>query len=167
MLDAMQEGKRDSWSQTQNKKLQVLSMIHEPMPSYIYNFIVKELHHTKILHQVFCKQTSSQDGYGYSCYSSLINVDSLFMYVSNYIFLQTPITCPITCHLPQFHYFNVKHNFIKREKKKHTRTTTTPILKDMSRLFTEREKQFNNQLLPQEIEDFLGKTSRSVRSLSL
>ena len=34
----------------------------------------------------------------------------------------------------------------------------------MSRLFTEREKQMNNHLLPEEIEEFLGNPTRSVRS---
>ncbi|KAL3614506.1 Protein Ycf2 [Castilleja foliolosa] len=34
----------------------------------------------------------------------------------------------------------------------------------MSRLFTEREKQMINHLLPEEIEEFLGNPSRSVRS---
>nr|WSP01178.1 hypothetical chloroplast RF2 [Dioscorea bulbifera]WSP01197.1 hypothetical chloroplast RF2 [Dioscorea bulbifera]WSP01350.1 hypothetical chloroplast RF2 [Dioscorea bulbifera]WSP01369.1 hypothetical chloroplast RF2 [Dioscorea bulbifera] len=35
----------------------------------------------------------------------------------------------------------------------------------MSRLFTEREKQMNNHLLPEEIEEFLGNPTRSIRSL--
>ena len=34
----------------------------------------------------------------------------------------------------------------------------------MSRLFTEREKQMNNHLLPEEIEEFLGNPTRSIRS---
>nr|YP_010887697.1 Ycf2 protein [Hypodaphnis zenkeri]YP_010887714.1 Ycf2 protein [Hypodaphnis zenkeri]WJJ67268.1 Ycf2 protein [Hypodaphnis zenkeri]WJJ67286.1 Ycf2 protein [Hypodaphnis zenkeri] len=34
----------------------------------------------------------------------------------------------------------------------------------MSRLFTEREKQMNNYLLPEEIEEFLGNPTRSIRS---
>ncbi|EXB40820.1 Protein ycf2 [Morus notabilis] len=36
----------------------------------------------------------------------------------------------------------------------------------MSRLFTEREKQMNNHLLPEEIEEFLvlGNRTRSIRS---
>ncbi|GFQ08490.1 protein ycf2 [Phtheirospermum japonicum] len=34
----------------------------------------------------------------------------------------------------------------------------------MSRLFTEREKQMINHLLPEEIEEFLGNPTRSVRS---
>nr|YP_010330803.1 hypothetical protein RF2 [Parietaria floridana]YP_010330820.1 hypothetical protein RF2 [Parietaria floridana]UNY34025.1 hypothetical protein RF2 [Parietaria floridana]UNY34042.1 hypothetical protein RF2 [Parietaria floridana] len=34
----------------------------------------------------------------------------------------------------------------------------------MSRLFTEREKQMNNHLLPEEIEEFLGNPRRSIRS---
>ncbi|TYJ04299.1 hypothetical protein E1A91_A12G082600v1 [Gossypium mustelinum] len=34
----------------------------------------------------------------------------------------------------------------------------------MSRLFTEREKRMNNHLLPEEIEEFLGNPTRSVRS---
>nr|YP_010323883.1 hypothetical chloroplast RF2 [Miliusa glochidioides]YP_010323900.1 hypothetical chloroplast RF2 [Miliusa glochidioides]UKP90032.1 hypothetical chloroplast RF2 [Miliusa glochidioides]UKP90050.1 hypothetical chloroplast RF2 [Miliusa glochidioides] len=34
----------------------------------------------------------------------------------------------------------------------------------MSRLFTEREKQMNNHLLPGEIEEFLGNPTRSIRS---
>nr|YP_010423601.1 hypothetical protein RF2 [Laportea grossa]YP_010423618.1 hypothetical protein RF2 [Laportea grossa]USG97075.1 hypothetical protein RF2 [Laportea grossa]USG97092.1 hypothetical protein RF2 [Laportea grossa] len=34
----------------------------------------------------------------------------------------------------------------------------------MSRLFTEREKQMNNPLLPEEIEEFLGNPTRSIRS---
>jgi hypothetical protein len=34
----------------------------------------------------------------------------------------------------------------------------------MSRLFTEREKQMNNLLLPEEIEEFLGNPTRSIRS---
>nr|AXR93999.1 hypothetical protein RF2 [Colocasia esculenta]AXR94000.1 hypothetical protein RF2 [Colocasia esculenta]AXR94083.1 hypothetical protein RF2 [Colocasia esculenta]AXR94084.1 hypothetical protein RF2 [Colocasia esculenta]AXR94167.1 hypothetical protein RF2 [Colocasia esculenta] len=34
----------------------------------------------------------------------------------------------------------------------------------MSRLFTEREKQMNNHLLPEEIEEFLGNSTRSIRS---
>ncbi|KAF3449767.1 hypothetical protein FNV43_RR05845 [Rhamnella rubrinervis] len=37
----------------------------------------------------------------------------------------------------------------------------------MSRLFTEREKQMNNHLLPEEIEEFLGNPTRSIRSFSL
>lgn len=37
----------------------------------------------------------------------------------------------------------------------------------MSRLFTEREKQMINHLLPEEIEEFLGNPTRSVRSFSL
>nr|AKF00744.1 hypothetical chloroplast RF21 [Satakentia liukiuensis] len=34
----------------------------------------------------------------------------------------------------------------------------------MSRLFTEREKQMNDHLLPEEIEEFLGNPTRSIRS---
>nr|YP_009662146.1 hypothetical chloroplast RF21 [Mitella diphylla]YP_009662162.1 hypothetical chloroplast RF21 [Mitella diphylla]QCU47258.1 hypothetical chloroplast RF21 [Mitella diphylla]QCU47274.1 hypothetical chloroplast RF21 [Mitella diphylla] len=34
----------------------------------------------------------------------------------------------------------------------------------MSRLFTEREKQMNNHLLPEEIEEFIGNPTRSIRS---
>nr|UZH92874.1 putative chloroplast RF21 [Allium pallasii] len=34
----------------------------------------------------------------------------------------------------------------------------------MSRLFTKREKQMNNHLLPKEIEEFLGNPTRSIRS---
>nr|YP_009942888.1 hypothetical chloroplast RF2 [Pseudowintera colorata]YP_009942905.1 hypothetical chloroplast RF2 [Pseudowintera colorata]QOD40395.1 hypothetical chloroplast RF2 [Pseudowintera colorata]QOD40412.1 hypothetical chloroplast RF2 [Pseudowintera colorata] len=34
----------------------------------------------------------------------------------------------------------------------------------MSRLFTEREKQMNNHLLPEEIDEFLGNPTRSIRS---
>nr|YP_010426286.1 hypothetical protein RF2 [Thottea sumatrana]YP_010426303.1 hypothetical protein RF2 [Thottea sumatrana]USL48281.1 hypothetical protein RF2 [Thottea sumatrana]USL48298.1 hypothetical protein RF2 [Thottea sumatrana] len=34
----------------------------------------------------------------------------------------------------------------------------------MSRLFTEREKRMNNHLLPEEIEEFLGNPTRSIRS---
>ncbi|MBA0778675.1 hypothetical protein Gotri_006513, partial [Gossypium trilobum] len=34
----------------------------------------------------------------------------------------------------------------------------------MSRLFTEREKQMNNHLLPEEIEEFLGNPTRSIHS---
>nr|YP_010423685.1 hypothetical protein RF2 [Laportea decumana]YP_010423702.1 hypothetical protein RF2 [Laportea decumana]USG97159.1 hypothetical protein RF2 [Laportea decumana]USG97176.1 hypothetical protein RF2 [Laportea decumana] len=34
----------------------------------------------------------------------------------------------------------------------------------MPRLFTEREKQMNNHLLPEEIEEFLGNPTRSIRS---
>nr|YP_010121312.1 Ycf2 protein [Sisyrinchium angustifolium]YP_010121330.1 Ycf2 protein [Sisyrinchium angustifolium]QRC77926.1 Ycf2 protein [Sisyrinchium angustifolium]QRC77946.1 Ycf2 protein [Sisyrinchium angustifolium]WDW31782.1 Ycf2 protein [Sisyrinchium angustifolium]WDW31800.1 Ycf2 protein [Sisyrinchium angustifolium] len=34
----------------------------------------------------------------------------------------------------------------------------------MSRLFAEREKQMNNHLLPEEIEEFLGNPTRSIRS---
>ncbi|VVA36886.1 PREDICTED: Ycf2 [Prunus dulcis] len=34
----------------------------------------------------------------------------------------------------------------------------------MSRLFTEREKQMNKHLLPEEIEEFLGNPTRSIRS---
>nr|QYJ09119.1 hypothetical protein RF2 [Staphylea holocarpa]QYJ09137.1 hypothetical protein RF2 [Staphylea holocarpa] len=34
----------------------------------------------------------------------------------------------------------------------------------MSRIFTEREKQMNNHLLPEEIEEFLGNPTRSIRS---
>nr|YP_010420656.1 hypothetical protein RF2 [Urera baccifera]YP_010420673.1 hypothetical protein RF2 [Urera baccifera]USG98333.1 hypothetical protein RF2 [Urera sp. W144]USG54376.1 hypothetical protein RF2 [Urera baccifera]USG54393.1 hypothetical protein RF2 [Urera baccifera]USG98163.1 hypothetical protein RF2 [Urera baccifera]USG98181.1 hypothetical protein RF2 [Urera baccifera] len=34
----------------------------------------------------------------------------------------------------------------------------------MSRLFTEREKQMNNHLLPEEIEEFLGNPTRPIRS---
>nr|YP_010484026.1 Ycf2 protein [Piper retrofractum]YP_010484043.1 Ycf2 protein [Piper retrofractum]UVV36136.1 Ycf2 protein [Piper retrofractum]UVV36153.1 Ycf2 protein [Piper retrofractum] len=34
----------------------------------------------------------------------------------------------------------------------------------ISRLFTEREKQMNNHLLPEEIEEFLGNPTRSIRS---
>nr|YP_010615246.1 Ycf2 [Illigera cordata]YP_010615265.1 Ycf2 [Illigera cordata]WAS37720.1 Ycf2 [Illigera cordata]WAS37739.1 Ycf2 [Illigera cordata] len=34
----------------------------------------------------------------------------------------------------------------------------------MSRLFTEREKHMNNHLLPEEIEEFLGNLTRSIRS---
>nr|YP_010419755.1 hypothetical protein RF2 [Laportea ovalifolia]YP_010419772.1 hypothetical protein RF2 [Laportea ovalifolia]USG53456.1 hypothetical protein RF2 [Laportea ovalifolia]USG53473.1 hypothetical protein RF2 [Laportea ovalifolia] len=34
----------------------------------------------------------------------------------------------------------------------------------MSRLFTERQKQMNNHLLPEEIEEFLGNPTRSIRS---
>nr|YP_010887615.1 Ycf2 protein [Chlorocardium rodiei]WJJ67186.1 Ycf2 protein [Chlorocardium rodiei] len=34
----------------------------------------------------------------------------------------------------------------------------------MARLFTEREKQMNNHLLPEEIEEFLGNPTRSIRS---
>nr|YP_010505308.1 Ycf2 [Chrysosplenium echinus]YP_010505325.1 Ycf2 [Chrysosplenium echinus]UXE34025.1 Ycf2 [Chrysosplenium echinus]UXE34042.1 Ycf2 [Chrysosplenium echinus] len=34
----------------------------------------------------------------------------------------------------------------------------------MPRLFTEREKQMNNDLLPEEIEEFLGNPTRSIRS---
>lgn len=34
----------------------------------------------------------------------------------------------------------------------------------MSRLFTEREKQMNNHLLPEEIKEFLGNPTRSIRS---
>ncbi|KAK6770783.1 hypothetical protein RDI58_031975 [Solanum bulbocastanum] len=34
----------------------------------------------------------------------------------------------------------------------------------MSRLFTEREKQMINHLFPEEIEEFLGNPTRSVRS---
>ncbi|KAL0532778.1 hypothetical protein IC582_030850 [Cucumis melo] len=37
----------------------------------------------------------------------------------------------------------------------------------MSRLFTEREKQMNNHPLPEEIEEFLGNPTRSIRSFSL
>ncbi|KAJ9541847.1 hypothetical protein OSB04_028353 [Centaurea solstitialis] len=36
----------------------------------------------------------------------------------------------------------------------------------MSWLFMEREKQMINHLLPEEIEEFLGNPTRSVRSLS-
>ncbi|KAH7510884.1 hypothetical protein JRO89_XSUnG0243900 [Xanthoceras sorbifolium] len=34
----------------------------------------------------------------------------------------------------------------------------------MSRLFTERERQMNKHLLPEEIEEFLGNPTRSIRS---
>ncbi|KAB2048205.1 hypothetical protein ES319_A13G099200v1 [Gossypium barbadense] len=34
----------------------------------------------------------------------------------------------------------------------------------MSRLFTEREKWMNNHLLPEEIKEFLGNPTRSIRS---
>lgn len=34
----------------------------------------------------------------------------------------------------------------------------------MSRPFTEREKEMNNHLLPEEIEEFLGNPTRSIRS---
>ncbi|KAL4194845.1 hypothetical protein AMTRI_Chr05g61540 [Amborella trichopoda] len=34
----------------------------------------------------------------------------------------------------------------------------------MSRLFTEREKQMNNHLFPEEIEEFIGNPTRSIRS---
>ena len=34
----------------------------------------------------------------------------------------------------------------------------------MSRLFTEGEKEMNNHLLPEEIEEFLGNPTRSIRS---
>ncbi|MBA0817513.1 hypothetical protein Gohar_025657 [Gossypium harknessii] len=36
----------------------------------------------------------------------------------------------------------------------------------MSRLFTEREKRINNHLLSEEIEEFLGNPTRSIRSFS-
>ena len=36
----------------------------------------------------------------------------------------------------------------------------------MSRLFTEREKQMNNHLFPEKIEEFLGNPTRSIRSFS-
>ncbi|MBA0636276.1 hypothetical protein Godav_025785, partial [Gossypium davidsonii] len=34
----------------------------------------------------------------------------------------------------------------------------------MSRLFTKREKQMHNHHLPEEIEEFLGNPTRSIRS---